>query len=61
MPMIDPVTLTQDLIRCPSVTPEEGGALDLLQRVLAGILQLCDLGKERPAASYGDLCTGHDL
>lgn len=32
--MIDPVAFTQDLIRCPSVTPEEGGALDLLQSVL---------------------------
>ena len=25
------IRLTRDLIRCPSVTPEEGGALDLLQ------------------------------
>jgi len=33
--MPDPVTLTADLIRCPSVTPEEGGALDLLQGLLA--------------------------
>lgn len=31
---LDPVALTQDLIRCPSVTPAEGGALDLLQSVL---------------------------
>ena len=23
---IDPVSLTADLIRCPSVTPEEGGS-----------------------------------
>ncbi len=30
----DPVKLTQDLIRCPSVTPEEGGALVLLQELL---------------------------
>ncbi|MGR3571303.1 succinyl-diaminopimelate desuccinylase [Brevirhabdus sp.] len=30
----DPVALTADLIRCPSVTPEEGGALTLLQAVL---------------------------
>jgi len=30
----DPVALLQDLIRCPSVTPAEGGALDLLERVL---------------------------
>ncbi|MBB5515419.1 succinyl-diaminopimelate desuccinylase [Rubricella aquisinus] len=26
----DPVALTQELIRCPSVTPEEGGAITLL-------------------------------
>ena len=30
----DPVKLTADLIRCPSVTPEEGGALVLLDRLL---------------------------
>ena len=30
----DPVALTADLVRCPSVTPEEGGALVLLERVL---------------------------
>lgn len=39
--MIDPVALTQDLIRCPSVTPEEGGALDLLQEVLEGLGFTC--------------------
>ncbi len=33
---VDPVRLTADLIRCPSVTPEEGGALSLLQRLLEG-------------------------
>jgi succinyl-diaminopimelate desuccinylase len=31
---IDPVRLTADLIRCPSVTPIEGGALELLQGLL---------------------------
>lgn len=30
----DPVALAQALIRCESVTPAEGGALDLLQRIL---------------------------
>jgi succinyl-diaminopimelate desuccinylase len=30
----DPVALTQALIRCPSVTPVEGGALTLLEQVL---------------------------
>jgi succinyl-diaminopimelate desuccinylase len=33
----DPVALAQALIRCPSVTPAEGGALALLDRVLAGV------------------------
>ena len=32
---VDPVALTADLVRCPSVTPEEGGALVLLERVLS--------------------------
>ena len=31
---LDPARLTADLIRCASVTPEEGGALRLLQEVL---------------------------
>ena len=33
---LDPVALTADLIRCPSVTPAEGGALGLLERMLTG-------------------------
>lgn len=33
-PAVDPVALTADLIRCASVTPVEGGALVLLDRVL---------------------------
>jgi len=32
----DPVDLARELIRCPSVTPEEGGAISYLQRVLTG-------------------------
>ena len=35
MPPIDPVALTSDLVRCPSVTPADGGALDVLHRLLA--------------------------
>ncbi len=31
---IDPVELARDLIRCPSVTPADAGALDVLQRAL---------------------------
>ncbi len=33
--MTDPAELTAALIRCPSVTPEEGGAIVLLERLLA--------------------------
>lgn len=36
MTKIDPAQLTADLIRCPSVTPQEGGALVLLTEMLAG-------------------------
>ncbi|MEM6621479.1 MAG: succinyl-diaminopimelate desuccinylase [Pseudomonadota bacterium] len=32
---VDPVALTADLIRCPSVTPEDGGAMTLLEQVLS--------------------------
>ena len=33
--MIDAISLAQDLIRCPSVTPKDAGALDVLERALA--------------------------
>ena len=36
MPLSRPVALLRDLIRCPSVTPNEGGALALLEGVLKG-------------------------
>ena len=38
---LDPVDLTARLIRCPSVTPEEGGALQLLQRELTAAGFFC--------------------
>src|SRR5262245_60445470 len=31
---VDAITLARDLLRCPSVTPAEGGALALLENVL---------------------------
>ncbi len=37
MTIIDDVKLTQDLIRCPSITPIEGGALNLLQGILESL------------------------
>jgi succinyl-diaminopimelate desuccinylase len=33
---MDPVALARDLLRCPSVTPAEGGALGLIDEVLRG-------------------------
>ncbi|EEE38122.1 succinyl-diaminopimelate desuccinylase [Rhodobacteraceae bacterium KLH11] len=48
--MTDPVKLTADLIRCPSVTPEEGGALVLLQRVLG------EAGFECTRVDRGGVC-----
>lgn len=33
--MTDPAKLTADLVRCASVTPEEGGALQLLDKLLS--------------------------
>jgi len=33
----DPVALTRDLVRCPSVTPAEGGALAFLERTLKAV------------------------
>jgi succinyl-diaminopimelate desuccinylase len=32
----DPLAITRELVRCPSVTPAEGGALAYLERVLGG-------------------------
>src|ERR1044072_10019186 len=34
MTQADPIALARDLLRCPSVTPAEGGALALIERVL---------------------------
>ncbi|MEL6333057.1 MAG: M20/M25/M40 family metallo-hydrolase, partial [Cyanobacteria bacterium J06626_26] len=33
-PVFDPVNVTQELIRCPSVTPDREGGLDVVQRHL---------------------------
>lgn len=46
----DPVALTQSLVRCPSVTPEEGGALALIETVL----------REAGFATHRKIFTDHD-
>lgn len=38
---VDPVTLLQDLIRCPSVTPADAGALDVLEKLLTAHGFIC--------------------
>jgi succinyl-diaminopimelate desuccinylase len=39
--LLDPVAFAQELIRCPSVTPTEGGALDLLEARLTELGFTC--------------------
>src|SRR5215218_1058456 len=41
MPPIDPVTLSAELIRCPSVTPASGEVFDVLERVLTPLGFTC--------------------
>lgn len=41
MARLDPVPLAQALIRCPSVTPQDAGALDVLSEVLRGLGFIC--------------------
>jgi succinyl-diaminopimelate desuccinylase len=47
---VDPVALTADLVRCPSVTPVEAGALLLLERLLS------DAGFACTRVDRGDTC-----
>ena len=39
--MIDPVELTRELIRRPSVTPADAGAMDVVEQTLAGLGFVC--------------------
>ena len=41
MTILDPVALAQALIRCPSVTPKDAGALDVLESALAPLGFAC--------------------
>ncbi|MEC7154696.1 MAG: succinyl-diaminopimelate desuccinylase, partial [Pseudomonadota bacterium] len=38
---LDPVQLAADLIRCPSITPKDAGALDVLQGALEALGFTC--------------------
>lgn len=68
MAALDPVALTQDLIRRPSVTPADEGAMDIVEKTLAGLGFACRRMKfgdiENLYARYGtqrpNLCfAGH--
>jgi succinyl-diaminopimelate desuccinylase len=68
MPQLDPVALTQELIRRPSVTPADEGAMDVVQRTLESLGFSCRRMKfgdiENLYARYGaarpNLCfAGH--
>ena len=39
---VDPVALAQALIRCPSVTPDDAGALGVLERQLTALGFACE-------------------
>ena len=52
---IDPVNFAAELIRCPSVTPADAGALDLLEKVLTDIGFTCTrLPFQEPGTAHVD-------
>ena len=60
----DPLALAQGLIRCASVTPEDGGAIGYLESVLAGLGFTChrlafgeDMGRPRIENLYARIGT----
>jgi succinyl-diaminopimelate desuccinylase len=54
-PVIDPVDLTRDLIRIPSVTPADEGAMDVLERRLTALGFTCRrLAFEGPGGTAAD-------
>ena len=54
-PVIDPVELTRDLIRIPSVTPADEGAMDVLERRLTALGFTCRrLAFEGPGGTGAD-------
>lgn len=52
MDALDPVALTQALVRCPSVTPEAASALDLLQQALEPLGFVCHRLRFDGAGTY---------
>lgn len=53
MPILDPITLTQSLIRCKSVTPDDNGAQGVLKKALEPLgFTIHDLPFEGNGGSY---------
>lgn len=63
--MLDPIDLTASLVRCPSVTPDEGGALVLLEDVLSTAGFICTRvdrnGTSNLFARWGDMGNGRSF
>ena len=61
----DPIAFARDLLRCPSVTPAEGGALALLQPALTGAgfavdrVTFSEPGVDDVENLYARIGTGH--
>ncbi|HEY5083618.1 MAG TPA: hypothetical protein VII48_03780, partial [Rhizomicrobium sp.] len=51
--MIDPIALAQKLIRCPSVTPVDGGALDVLVAALQPLGFSCHRLRFEESGTHG--------
>lgn len=62
---MDPISLTQALVRCPSVTPEEAGALTLLESLLSDAGFSCTRikrnGVDNLFARWGDRKNGRSF
>src|SRR3990167_9258191 len=39
---MDPIKLSQDLLRCPSITPENAGALEIVEKCLNSLGFTCE-------------------
>ena len=65
MTVIDPVDLTSQLIRCPSVTPNEAGAITLLESILSDhgfhCTRISRGGIENLFARWGSAKTGRSF
>ena len=55
--IIDPVELTRDLIRRPSVTPADAGAMDVLEEALTALLDECVVANGPDEITFFEITT----